>query len=137
MEYGTKKTSVRHSLGSSKDTKNNAKIEVEFEFPKYNDYEEFTQAAGSPEAGLAFINNAVEDATAARVREYVGDSPEEGTSEAEIIRRAQQIGKTFTPVVKTSNRDKAGILDQILAKVQTDGVQAATEDLLALAQRLQ
>lgn len=137
MEYGTKKTSVRHVLGSSKDTKNNSKIEVDFEFPKYSDYEEFTQAAGSPEGGLAFINAAVEDAAAARVREYVGDSPEEGTTEAEIIRRAQQIGKTFTPVVKTSNRDKASILDQILAKVQTDGVQAATEDLLALAQRLQ
>jgi hypothetical protein len=137
MTHGKKKTSVRHVLGTSKDSKGNAKIEAEYEFPQYSDYEEFTQAAGSPEGGLAFINAAVAEAAGARVREYIGESPEEGTTELEILRRALQIGKTFTPVVKTSNRDKAGILDQILAKVATDGVQAATEDLLALAQRLQ
>jgi hypothetical protein len=137
MKYDKRKVSVRHDLGSKADSKGNAKIEVEFEYPVYEDFHEFTQAAGSPEAALEFVNVAVREEAGTRVREFVAESPKTGITESEIVSRAVETGKTFTPIARSSNKDKAKELDQILARVRSEGAQAVQEDLLALAARLQ
>ena len=93
-------------------------------------------AAGSPEVALAFVNGAVKDESGARVRECITDSPEVGITEAEIKSRAADIGKSFQPIAKSTNREKAQELDAILSRVRTEGAAAVAEDLLALAARL-
>ena len=109
---------------------------VEYEFPVYGDFEEFVAAAGSPEAGLQFVNNAVKDEAGNRVREVITESPEVGITEAEIQTRAAEAGKGFQPIARSTNKEKAQELDSILARVRTEGVSVVAEDLLALAARL-
>ena len=132
MEFGKATTKVKHKLGST-----DGKIVVEFEYPIWGDFEEFVAAAGSPEAGLAFVNNAGKAGAGAKVRETITDAPEVGTTEAAIVERAQEAGKSFQPIPSATNKEKANELDSILARVRTEGANAVAEDLLALAARLQ
>lgn len=137
MKFATKKVSARHKLGSSEDLKGNPKIVIpEVPVPEYENFEEFVNAAGTPEAALDFVNEATGVAAAKVVREFVTESPVTGITEAQIIARAIEYGKSFTPSTKTTNKEKGSILDQILARVRTEGAQAVQEDLLALAQRM-
>ena len=131
MELKSRTTRTKHKLGTTE-----GKIEVEYQFPEYGDFDEFVAAAGSPEAGLQFVNNAVKDEAGARVREVITESPEIGITEAEIKTRAQEAGKGFQPIARSTNKEKAQELDGILALVRSKGVSAAAEDLLALAARL-
>ena len=131
MRLDKRTTRTKHKLGTKE-----GKIEVEYEFPQYDDFDEFVAAAGSPEVALAFVNGAVKDESGARVRECITDSPEVGITEAEIKERAAEIGKGFQPISKSTNKEKAQELDGILALVRSKGVSAAAEDLLALAARL-
>ena len=131
MELKKRTTRTNHKLGTTK-----GKVEVEYEYPEYADFDEFVAAAGSPEAGLQFVNNAVKDEAGARVREVITDAPEDGITEEEIKIRAQEAGKGFQPIARSTNREKAAELDTILARVRTEGASAVAEDLLALAARL-
>ena len=131
MELIKRTTRVKHALGTK-----DGKIELEFEYPSYADFDEFVQAAGSPEAGLQFVNNAVKDEAGSRVREVITDSPETGITEEEIKVRAAEAGKGFQPIARSTNKEKAQELDSILARVRTEGASAVAEDLLALAARL-
>ncbi len=131
MIFKKRTTRTSHKLGTTK-----GKIEVEYEYPEYGDFEEFVAAAGSPEAGLLFCNNAVRDEAGARVREVITEAPETGITEEEIKIRAQEAGKGFQPIARATNREKANELDVILARVRTEGASAVAEDLLALAARL-
>ena len=131
MRLEKRTTRTKHKLGTS-----DGRIEVEYEFPQYDDFDEFVQAAGSPEVALAFVNGAVKDESGARVREAITDAPEMGITEAAIKERAAEVGKSFQPIAKSTNKDKAQELDTILAKVRSQGANAAVEDLLALAARL-
>ena len=98
MQFGTQKASADHKQGSGKNAKGAPKITVpEAPYPIYDDFKEFVNAAGSPEAALGFVNAAVKTAAGARVREFVGDSPET-TPESEIIIKAIEAGKAFIPV---------------------------------------
>ena len=133
MELKTRKTRTKHALGTAE----GGRIEVEYEYPEYADFDEFVAAAGSPEAGMQFINNSVKDEAGAKVREVITDAPETGITEAEIKVRAQEAGKTFQPIARSTNKEKAQELDTILARVRTEGASAVAEDLLALAARLQ
>ena len=132
MDFAKKTTRVKHKLG----TEDGERIMVEYEFPVYGDFEEFVAAAGSPEAGLQFVNNAVKDAAGDRVREVITESPETGITELEIKTRAAEAGKGFQPIARSTNKEKAQELDVILARVRTEGASAVAEDLLALAARL-
>ena len=133
MELKTRKTRTKHKLGTAE----GGRIEVEYQHPEYADFDEFVAAAGSPEAGLAFVNNAVRDEAGARVREVITDAPETGITEEEIKERAQEAGKGFQPIARSTNKEKAQELDSILARVRTEGASAVADDLLALAARLQ
>ena len=132
MELKKRKTRTKHNLGTAE----GGKIEVEYQYPEYGDFDEFVAAAGSPEAGLQFVNNAVRDEAGARVREVITESPETGITEAEIKLRAQEAGKGFQPIARSTNKEKALELDVILARVRTEGAASVAEDLLALAARL-
>ncbi|KKN22417.1 hypothetical protein LCGC14_0915410 [marine sediment metagenome] len=132
MNFEKRKTRVKHKLGTSEGTR----IEVEYSYPQYSDFDEFVAAAGSPEAGLQFVNNAVKDEAGGRVREVITDAPETGITEAEIKERAAEAGKGFQPIARSTNKEKAAELDTILARVRTEGASAVAEDLLALAARL-
>ena len=131
MRLEKRTTRTKHKLGTS-----DGRIEVEYEFPQYDDFDEFVSAAGSPEVALAFVNGAVKDESGARVREAITDAPEAGITEAEIKSRAAEIGKGFQPIAKSTNKEKAQELDAILSRVRTEGASAVAEDLLALAARL-
>ncbi len=131
MELKKRTTRTSHKLGTTK-----GKVEVDYEYPEYADFDEFVSAAGSPEAGMQFINNAVRDEAGARVREVITDAPETGITEEEIKERAQEAGKSFQPIARATNREKAQELDVILQRVRTEGASAVAEDLLALAARL-
>lgn len=131
MELRTRITRVQHKLGTTK-----GKVECEYQYPEYSDFDEFVAAAGSPEAGLQFVNNAVKDEANARVREVITDSPEVGITEEEIKIRAADAGKSFQPIARSTNKEKAQELDSILALVRSGGTEAAAENLLALAARL-
>jgi hypothetical protein len=133
VELKKRKTRTKHKLG----TADGQRIEVEYEYPEYADFDEFVAAAGSPEAGLQFVNNAVRDEAGARVREIITDAPETGITEEEIKVRAMEAGKSFQPIARSTNKEKAQELDSILARVRTEGASAVAEDLLALAARLQ
>ena len=136
MQFGTQKASADHKQGSGKNAKGAPKITVpEAPYPIYDDFKEFVNAAGSPEAALGFVNAAVKTAAGARVREFVGDSPET-TPESEIITKAIEAGKAFIPVVKTSNREKGVTLDSLLARVRTEGPEAVKDQLLELAAKM-
>lgn len=132
MELGKRTTRTKHKLGSSE----GGRIEVEYQFPIYSDFDEFVAAAGSPEVALQFVNNAVKDEAGARVRESITDAPETGITEAEIKEKAAEVGKGFQPIAKSTNKEKAAELDAILSRVRTEGASAVAEDLLALAARL-
>ena len=132
MELKKRTTRTNHKLGTAK----GGKIEVEYEYPEYSDFDEFVAAAGSPEAGLQFVNLAVRDGAGAKVREVITDSPETGITEEEIRQRALEAGKSFQPIARASNREKAAMLDTILARVRTEGAGSAADDLLELAARL-
>jgi hypothetical protein len=137
MKFGTQKASADHKLGSGKNAKGAPKITVsDAPFPIYDDFKEFVNAAGSPEAALGFVNAAVKTAAGARVREFIGDSPDLGTSETEIQNKAIEAGKAFIPVVKTSNREKGVTLDSLLARVRTEGPEAVKDQLLELAAKM-
>ncbi len=137
MKFTTKKVSAKHKLGSEKDLKGNAKIVIpEVPVPEYETFEEFVHASGTPETALDFINTAVGKEAAVSVREFVTDSPTTGITESQIVERAIEYGKSFTPSTKTSSKEKGSILDQILARVRTEGAAAVQDDLLALAQRM-
>lgn len=142
MIYKTRKVSVRHVLGTTivtdKDEKEVSKIVCEYEYPEYENFDEFVKSAGSPEAGLAFVNQGVRDACGDRVRENLTEAPETGTTEVQIITIAQTVGKSFTPIVKTTNKEKGLALDQILALVKTSGADNpdVQEQLLALSARM-
>jgi hypothetical protein len=137
MDFGTQKASADHKLGTGKNAKGNPKITVgEAPYPIYSDFKEFVNAAGSPEAALTFVNAAVKSAAGAKVREFIGDSPEVGTTEDEIISKAIEAGKAFIPVVKTSNREKGVTLDSLLARVRTEGPEAVKDQLLELAAKM-
>ena len=82
------------------------------------------------------MNNAVKDEAGARVREVITESPEIGITEAEIKTRAMEAGKSFQPIARSTNKEKAQELDVILARVRTEGAASVAEDLLALAARL-
>ena len=131
MRLEKRTTRTKHKLGTL-----DGRIEVEYEFPQYDDFDEFVAAAGSPEVALAFVNGAVKDESGARVREAITDAPESGITEAEIKNRAAEIGKGFQPIAKSTNKEKAQELDAILSRVRTEGASAVAEDLLALAARL-
>ena len=131
MRLEKRTTRTKHKLGTKE-----GKIEVEYEFPQYDDFDEFVAAAGSPEVALAFVNGAVKDEAGARVRESITDAPEVGITEAEIKSRAADVGKSFQPISKSTNKEKAQELDAILSRVRTEGASAVAEDLLALAVRL-
>ena len=131
MEFLKRTTRVKHKLGTDE-----GKVVIEYEYPSYGDFEEFVQAAGSPEAGLQFVNNAVKDEAGNRVREVITESPEAGITEEEIKTRAAEAGKGFQPIARSTNKEKAQELDSILARVRTEGASAVAEDLLALAARL-
>ena len=132
MIFKKRTTRTKHKLGTSE----GMKIEVEYEYPEYGDFDEFVAAAGSPEAGLAFVNDAVRDEAGARVREVITEAPEAGITEAEIKIRAQEAGKGFQPIPRATNKEKANELDVILARVRSEGASAVADDLLALAARL-
>lgn len=132
MDFAQKTTRVKHALGTAEGNR----IEVEYSYPVYSDFDEFVAAAGSPEAGLQFVNNAVKDEAGSRVREVITDSPEVGITEQEIKTRAAEAGKGFQPIARSTNKEKAQELDTILARVRTEGAGAVAEDLLALAARL-
>lgn len=133
MNFEKRTTRVKHKMGTAE----GQRIEVEYEYPQYSDFDEFVAAAGSPEAGLQFLNNAVKDEAGSRVREVISDAPETGITEEEIKVRAAEAGKAFQPIARATNKEKAAELDTILARVRTDGAAACAEDLLALAARLQ
>ena len=132
MELKKRTTRTNHKLGTAK----GGKIEVEYQYPEYADFDEFVAAAGSPEAGLQFVNLAVRDGAGERVRETITDAPETGITEEEIKSRAQEAGKGFQPIARSTNKEKAQELDVILARVRTEGAAACADDLLALAARL-
>lgn len=132
MEFGKATTKVKHKLGST-----DGKISVDYEFPIYADFEEFVAAAGTPEAGMAFVSAAVKKEAGAKVRETITEAPEVGTTEAAIVERAQEAGKSFQPIPSATNKEKANELDTILAMVRSEGPAAVAENLLALASRLQ
>lgn len=132
VELKTRTTRTKHKLGTSE----GGRIEVEYQYPEYADFDEFVAASGSPEAGMSFINSAVKDEAGARVREVITDAPETGITEGEIKSRAQEAGKGFQPIARSTNKEKAQELDSILARVRTEGASAVAEDLLALAARL-
>jgi len=137
MDFGTQKASADHKLGSGKNSKGLPKITVgEAPFPIYSDFKEFVGAAGSPESALTFVNAAVKSAAGVRVREFIGDSPENGTTEDEIILKAIEAGKAFIPVVKASNKEKGVTLDSLLAQVRMEGPEAVQKRLLELASKM-
>ncbi len=138
MEYGQRTIQVRHNSGTTGDADDKTgfrKVKADIEYPIYSDFEEFVTAAGSPEAGLAFINSAARENTGDKTREFITEAPED-MAENEIIAKAQAMAKTSAPVVSATNKEKAVSLDQLLARVRTEGAESVQDDLLELAARL-
>ena len=65
MKFDKRKVSVRHDLGSKADSKGNPKIEVEFEYPVYEDFMEFV-----PQIEEAIMDLPVEQQGAAQTMDY-------------------------------------------------------------------
>lgn len=132
METVERTSKVKHD--AAKGVTEDGKIEITYNHPKYPDFEEFCEAAGTPEAGLEFVNVAVRDDAASKMRDFVTDQGAD-VSIDEIVRRTVTYMESYSPTPRITNRAKAAELDSLLAAFR-ENQEVPTERLMELAARL-
>jgi hypothetical protein len=108
-------------------------LSVEVEVPQLESLEELAQFAGSADAALVFVNNAIETAAKNGARAMLRNAPEDANRE-ELTGKVQTTSKEYAPSQASrgeSQKAKAQKLDSVRDLV-TSGKEFTREELMAL-----
>lgn len=108
-------------------------LSVEVEVPQLESLEELAQFAGSADAALVFVNNAIETAAKNGARAMLRNAPEDANRE-ELTSKVQTTSKEYAPSQASrgeSQKAKAIKLDSVRDLV-TSGKEFTREELMAL-----
>lgn len=108
-------------------------LSIEVEVPQLDSIDELGQFAGSSDAALQFVNNAIETAAKNGARAILRNAPEDANVE-ELTAKAQSTSKDYAPSQASrgeSVKAKAQKLDSVRDLV-TSGKEFTREELMAL-----